>query len=111
VRPYTGANVGDLLEALASIWRGSDVVLTEVVGNFARDVAMLCFTRHRRSYARADFSWLVDRLKGHSSPAIAYLALRSRPPEHTCGVRQNIVDSLVGTKYAAEAASLLDDSS
>lgn len=104
-----GGSMGDLIEGLVQLWDREKVPLTEVVGNLARDVGLLCFRRHRASYAQSDFSWLVNRLEREPTSAIAYLALRTLPPDDADRVQQAILDSLAGTAYESEARSSLED--
>jgi hypothetical protein len=105
-----GGEVADVLRALVETLGEYRVPLTDAVANFIKDLVVLTFTRHRSSYERSDFRWLVEDLLERPTSAMAYLGLMALPDEYISDVRNAIVAALEGTQFADEAvASLADD--
>jgi hypothetical protein len=106
-----GGSISDLLHALFDILGEFKVQLTATVANFIKQISISCFTRYRKSYDAADFSWMIQHLREGWTPAQAYLALYSIPEDLVNRCRQSILNALASTSFYAEAVNNLGEGS
>lgn len=99
--------IEDLLGGLWSHFGAAEVVLTQLVAAFVRDVVKLTFGPHRTRYEAADFSWLVAGVNEGCSAAQAYFALHALQPKLTFECRTALLETLASTPFAALARHML----
>ncbi|MEU0878221.1 hypothetical protein ABZ345_06450 [Lentzea sp. NPDC005914] len=104
-----GGGVCDVFAAALDLWSHHDPELSPAVLNFARALALLCFTQFRRSYQTCDFTELLDQFAAHPSRAGAYLLAHALPPEHWAAGRPAILAALDGTALRDQMELMLSD--
>ncbi len=94
----------DILQGFDLALRRNDVSLTESVANLIKDVVVTGFTRHKSSYAQAEWGWANHELTHDIGAAQAYLFLHALPPDKaTPASLLSILRGLEGTSRFDEA--------
>jgi len=101
-------SVGDLLGALLGVLGDYTPDLSKPLASFIKEVVVMCFARHHRSYESANWRSLVEKLGSDPTRAQLYLALQAIPPEFVAPqLADTIVKGLDSTAFSDEAGNAL----